>query len=194
MARLTVPATGECLTDAESICKFLEPFGLWYERWNQDGNRISDEASATEVLTAYDNEINILKIKGAYQTADVIDVTPETKGLDEMLARFSKEHTHSEDEVRFCVKGKGIFHINPETANVFAIEMEAGDLINVPAGTRHWFNLCQDKTIRVIRLFQDTTGWTPHYIEQRVDQQFDPLCFSQLNSPAVAKQKSVVQP
>ena len=46
-------------------------------------------------------------------TADVINVTPETPGLDAMLEKFSKEHTHTEDEVRFTVKGGGIFHIHP---------------------------------------------------------------------------------
>ena len=33
----------------------------------------------------------------------------------------AKEHTHSEDEVRFTVKGGGVFHIHPQSGPVFAI-------------------------------------------------------------------------
>ena len=94
-----------------------------------------------------------------------------------MLAKFNREHWHDEDEVRFIVKGHGLFHIAPVDGDVVAIEMEAGDLIRVPRGTRHWFNLCGDRTVRAIRLFQDVSGWTPHYTESGVDAGYQPLCF-----------------
>ncbi|MDQ3181150.1 MAG: cupin domain-containing protein, partial [Acidobacteriota bacterium] len=94
-----------------------------------------------------------------------------------MLNKFNKEHWHDEDEVRFIVKGHGLFHIAPTDAEVIAIEMEAGDLIRVPRGTRHWFNLCGDKTVRAIRLFQDISGWTPFYTESGTDANYQPLCF-----------------
>jgi len=113
-------------------------------------------------------------------TADVIDVRPETPNLDAMLAKFSKEHTHSEDEVRFILQGRGVFHIHAPAADgtdtVFAIEVGAGDLISVPVDTCHWFDLCDDRRIRAIRLFQDMSGWTPHYVEGGVHAAYAPLC------------------
>jgi 1,2-dihydroxy-3-keto-5-methylthiopentene dioxygenase len=93
-----------------------------------------------------------------------------------MLAKFDKEHYHTEDEVRFTVKGSGLFHINPDQGPVFSITVQAGDLISVPNGTRHWFNLCGDKTIRCIRLFEDISGWTPHYREEKSHEGYAPLC------------------
>jgi 1,2-dihydroxy-3-keto-5-methylthiopentene dioxygenase len=60
---------------------------------------------------------------------------------------------------------------------VLSIEVEAGDMIRVPRGTRHWFNLCSDRRIRAIRWFQDKTGWTPHYTQSGIDSNFEPLCF-----------------
>ena len=60
---------------------------------------------------------------------------------------------------------------------MFAIEVEAGDLIRVPRGTHHWFDLCGDRRIRAIRLFQDASGWTPHYTQSGVDRGFQPVCF-----------------
>ena len=59
---------------------------------------------------------------------------------------------------------------------MFAIQVESGDLINVPAGTQHWFDLCNDRNIRCIRLFQDQSGWTPHYVEGGVHEGYSPVC------------------
>jgi 1,2-dihydroxy-3-keto-5-methylthiopentene dioxygenase len=109
-------------------------------------------------------------------TADVVDVYPDTPNLEVMLAKFSKEHTHTEDEVRFILQGRGVFHVNPIDRPVFAIEVWAGDLISVPLGTRHWFDLCGDRRIRAVRLFQDMSGWTPHYLEDGVHAGYEPIC------------------
>ena len=70
-----------------------------------------------------------------------------------------------------------MFHIHPAEGPVLAIEVEAGDLIRVPKGTHHWFDLCGDRRIRAIRLFQDPSGWTPHYTQSGVDRRFQPVCF-----------------
>jgi 1,2-dihydroxy-3-keto-5-methylthiopentene dioxygenase len=45
--------------------------------------------------------------------ADVIDVSPETPNLEVMLAKFNREHWHDEDEVRFIIRGAGLFHPHP---------------------------------------------------------------------------------
>ncbi|MEN0111372.1 MAG: cupin domain-containing protein, partial [Planctomycetota bacterium] len=109
---------------------------------------------------------------------DVINVSPDTPNLDAMLAKFDKEHTHSEDEVRFTVRGHGVFWIHPANGDpVFAIEVGPGDLINVPEGTKHWFHLCDDRTIRCIRLFQDTSGWTPEYTGDGAHADHPPVCW-----------------
>ena len=63
--------------------------------------------------------------------------------------------------MRFILKGRGLFHIHPDHGPVFAIQVEAGDLINVPLGTKHWFDLCADRTIRAIRLFQTRPAGRP---------------------------------
>ncbi len=75
-------------------------------------------------------------------------------------------------------RGRGLFHIHPrdEAGPVIAIEVEGGDLIRVPRGTWHWFDLCGDRDIRAIRLFQDKAGWTPHYTNSGTDKGYQPLC------------------
>jgi 1,2-dihydroxy-3-keto-5-methylthiopentene dioxygenase len=176
MATVTIPSENRRIDDAGEIRKFLAPYGIWYDRWPVE-ERVDPDASSDEILAAYAPQLDRLMKEGGYVTADVINVTPEVPGLQEMLDRFNKEHTHTEDEVRFIVKGRGVFYIHGKDSRVFAIEVEGGDLINVPKGTRHWFDLCADRTIRAIRLFQDKSGWTPHYIESGVHAGYTPLCW-----------------
>jgi 1,2-dihydroxy-3-keto-5-methylthiopentene dioxygenase len=175
MARVNIPSENRDINDPHEIRAFLKQYGVVFEQWDVDG-RIGPAATNEEILTAYAPEIEKLKAEYGFVTADVINVTPETPGLDAMLAKFDKEHLHIEDEVRFTVRGSGVFHINPLIAPVFSVTVESGDLISVPNGTRHWFNLCSDKTIRCIRLFEDVSGWAPQYMDQPVHEDYAPLC------------------
>jgi len=174
MAVLRFPPNDRVIEDEAEIRVSLAALGIDYERW--DLSRVGADASADAVLNAYAVEIERMKQRGGYVTADVIDVYPETPGLDAMLARFDKEHTHSEDEVRFILAGRGIFflHLGDE---VVSVEVGPGDMLRVPCGTTHWFTLCEDRRIRTIRWFQDTTGWTPNYTGTGVDADYQPLCF-----------------
>jgi 1,2-dihydroxy-3-keto-5-methylthiopentene dioxygenase len=176
MAIVKIPAENVTVRGDADVAAFLGVHGIEYERWTPE-HPVPTEASADELLAAYAREIDKLKARGGYVTADVIDVKPDTPNLDMMLAKFSREHFHDEDEVRFIIEGRGLFHIHPRTGPVFAIEVEAGDLIRVPRGTHHWFDLCAERRIRAIRLFQDVSGWTPHYTDSGVDKGFQPLCF-----------------
>ena len=176
MAVVTVPEERRTIKDEAALASFLGQYGITYERW-QSSRDVPAGASAQAVLDAYKDKVDDLKAKGGYTAADVIDVTSATPNLDVMLAKFSREHWHDEDEVRFIVEGRGLFHVHPRGGGVFALEVEAGDLIRVPRGTHHWFDLCAERRIRAIRLFQDTSGWTPHYTESGVDREFQPVCF-----------------
>ena len=175
MAIVTIPEKSKTLDDHDSVSDYLRSMGIDYERWNSS-RPVADDAPPEEILAAYSPEIDALKAKGGYVTADVIDVNPQTPGLEAMLAKFNREHWHDEDEVRFIIRGRGVFHIHPPDKPVVAIEVEAGDLIRVPRGTWHWFNLCETREIRAIRLFQDPAGWTPNYTESGVDAGYEPVC------------------
>ena len=175
MAVLRFPDTNEMIEREPDIRAALASLGIDYECWSLD--RVPPDSSAEAVLTAYADEITEMKRRGGYVTADVIDVNADTPGLDAILSKFNIEHTHDEDEVRYIVAGRGLFHIHPQHGSVVAIEVEAGDLIRVPRGTRHWFDLCGDRRIRAIRLFQDKSGWTPQYTSSGVDRNYEPVCW-----------------
>ncbi len=182
MALVRIPDQDKSLTDREAITSYLQTCGIDYEKWIP-AHPVAINAPAHEILQAYSTEIERLNARGGYVAADVIDVGPETPGLDEMLVKFSREHWHDEDEVRFIIAGHGLFHINPQNKPVFAIEVEAGDLIRVPRNTWHWFNLCADRRIRAIRLFQDVAGWVANYTNSGTNRNFLPVCFGLAHFP-----------
>ncbi len=184
MAIVTIPDENRTLTDSDEITRYLAAIGITYERWERQ-HPLPSGTPAEEILAAYAAEIESLKARGGYVTADVIDVNSATPGLDAMLAKFNREHWHDEDEVRFIIHGHGLFHIRPRDGAVIGIEVVAGDLISVPRGTWHWFNLCDDREIRAIRLFQDPAGWAPNYTETGVDEHYQPLCFGYTHIPQI---------
>jgi 1,2-dihydroxy-3-keto-5-methylthiopentene dioxygenase len=175
MAILRIPDEGRTIEDAALVRAYLAKIGIDHERW-EPSRPVGAGATAEEVLAAYSSEIDALKANGGYVTADVIDVTPEVPNLDAMLQRFASEHWHDEDEVRFILDGRGLFHVRPANGPVVAIEVGPGDLIRVPRGTWHWFDLCAERRIRAIRLFQDAAGWTPHYTGSGTERGYAALC------------------
>jgi 1,2-dihydroxy-3-keto-5-methylthiopentene dioxygenase len=183
MAVVRFPDEGRTVTGEAAVREALGRVGIDYERW-QPSHPVPADAPAEAVLAAYAAEIDRLKAAGGYVTADVIDVSPQTPNLDAMLAKFRKEHWHDEDEVRFILRGRGVFHIHPKDAPVMAIEVGPGDLIRVPRGTHHWFDLCSERDIRAIRLFQDVSGWTPRYTDTGVDARYEPVCLGPSYIPA----------
>ena len=165
MAELRVRGSDEVVREEEAIRRFVEGHGLQFERWElgrlDEAPQDIDEQA--HILGTFAAEIDRLKAWGGYQSADVIAIHPQTPKLDELLAKFDKEHTHSEDEVRFVVDGRGIFTIHGKDGAVFDVEVHPGDLLVVPEGTKHWFTLCEDRRIKCIRLFTSKEGWVASY-------------------------------
>src|SRR6185503_20123886 len=124
MAIVTITSENRTLQDQEDITSFLASLGIDYARWDSS-RKIAPGAPAEEILAAYSEEIEALKARGGYVTADIIDVNPLTPGLEAMLAKFNREHWHDEDEVRFIIHGRGVFHIHSRENSVVSIEVEA---------------------------------------------------------------------
>src|SRR5690349_23408376 len=104
MAIVTIADENKTFHDEQEITSLLASHGIDYERWRPE-HPVPDNAPADEILRVYASEIEELKQRGGYVTADVIDVDPNTTGLEAMLAKFSREHWHDEDEVRFIIAG-----------------------------------------------------------------------------------------
>lgn len=71
------------------------------------------------------------------------------------------------------LKAKAIwFHKEDREDEVSALLCEQGDLISVPADTKHWFDSGNPPKVRAIRLFTDQTGWIPRYTSSGIDQRY----------------------
>lgn len=182
MARVDVASERRTIEGDAAVTAFLAAAGIEHERWSVE----RPGASGGDVLAAFAAEVAAWSARGGYRAADVVDVRPGTPGLDAMLARFAREHWHDEDEIRFVVEGRGVFHVRPADGPVFAIEVGPGDLVRVPRGTRHWFDLCAERRIRAIRLFQDPAGWTPHYTDSGAERAHVPVCLGPSDLPVRA--------
>ncbi|PWU30349.1 acireductone dioxygenase apoprotein [Pseudomonas delhiensis] len=149
------------LTHAEDIAATLAELGVRFERW-QASAPIAPGASPDEVLAAYAAEIQRLKDEQGYVTVDVVSLNADHPQKDELRAKFLDEHRHGEDEVRFFVAGRGLFTLHVED-HVYAVLCEKNDLISVPAGTRHWFDMGERPHFVAIRLFNNPEGWVAKF-------------------------------
>ena len=173
MATLRIPDKNVTLRDPLAVRQFLDVRGIVHERWSAD-RELPSNATNEHVLAAFDYLLKPLMDKGDYQTADVVSVDRNTPNLSGIREKFLREHTHSEDEVRIFVEGQGYFWFHKEGPDdeVFALLCERGDLISVPANTKHWFDLGEPPKVRAIRLFTDQAGWVPHYTNSGIDQRY----------------------
>ncbi|HEY8130508.1 MAG TPA: cupin domain-containing protein [Thermoanaerobaculia bacterium] len=119
-------------------------------------------------LAASESEIARIKRDRGYVDQDEVSLSKETPNLDAICAKFDKEHYHTLDEVRFVVDGEGIFDVRDPNDQWVRIEVDAGDLIIIPANKYHRFYLTAAKNIRCVRLFLNNEGWTPLYREAEV--------------------------
>ena len=147
------------ITNFEEAKKFLKKYGLYAEFWEPE----SEDINISNPLLKYKNQIEKLKKRFGYATADYCSLDKTNPNLDKMLEPFTKEHHHTDDEVRFTVQGEGIFGVNPLIDPSFDIYVEPGDLLVVPANTRHWFKLTEEKNICCIRIFKENPKWEAIY-------------------------------
>ncbi|HZO94153.1 MAG TPA: cupin domain-containing protein [Candidatus Baltobacteraceae bacterium] len=157
-------------TDRDEIARILNANGVVFERWEASVPLAAD-AGADDVLAAYASDIERLKKQYGYTTVDVIRVTPQTPNIPAMREKFLSEHTHSEDEVRFFVEGSGAFYLRIG-GKVHQMICTRGDLLSVPAGTTHWFDMGPAPEFAAIRLFIDPSGWVAQFTGDDIASRF----------------------
>ncbi len=173
MAFLTIPEKKTVLKAPDAIKDFLNKRGVIFEQW-EASVPFNDDADTDTILNAYAHKLKPYMNANGYQTADVINVTPNTPNLEMLRNKFLTEHIHTEDEVRFFVDGEGMFWFNlGGEEDVFCVTCEAGDLISVPANTKHWFDLGPKNFVKAIRVFIDQSGWVPHYTNSGIDAHYN---------------------
>jgi 1,2-dihydroxy-3-keto-5-methylthiopentene dioxygenase len=152
------------------IAENLQRIGVVFSRWHA-AHPIAEGAAPEAVLAAYKDDIAKLMHSGGYQAVDVVSMFPEHPQKQAMRQKFLAEHTHAEDEIRFFVAGSGLFTIHAQ-AQVFEVLCEAGDLIHLPAGTQHWFDMGDAPFFVAIRIFNNPEGWVARFTGSDIASRF----------------------
>lgn len=172
MAILSILESNIQLTNPEDIRKYMNDRNVFFDQWICDVI-FEDSATTEEILKAYESDLIPFMKKGGYVTADVISINKLTENYSAIRAKFLAEHTHSEDEIRFFVDGQGIFWFHLEGEPIFNLLCEKGDLISVPAGTKHWFDAGENNPfVKAIRIFIDISGWVPEYTGSKIEDKY----------------------
>jgi len=176
MSRLTIfadtaPGTPILsLSDADAIAAELKPLGVRFERW-ESPVQLSPDDSAEVILAAYRPYLDGLMGETGAGSADVVKLTPDHPQAAALREKFLNEHTHSEDEVRFFVHGAGNFILHLD-GKIYDARCEQGDLISVPAGTKHWFDAGDKPFFTALRVFTDTSGWVANFTGDAISERF----------------------
>jgi len=159
--------------DPAQITEELAERGIGFERWPAQ-EALPAGADADAVLAVYADAIARVQQRGDYPTVDAIRMTPNHPDRAALRNKFLSEHTHSEDEVRFFVEGRGLFclHIGAE---VLQILCEKDDWISVPAGTKHWFDMGSEPQFCAIRFFNNPQGWVAEFTGDGIAERFPRL-------------------
>ncbi len=156
--------------DVDVVTRELGAAGIRLERWQADRD-LADDADNDTIIAAYRAEIDRLVEERGSQTYDVVSMNPEHPDKDALREKFLAEHTHSEDEVRFFVRGHGLFIIHAN-GKVYSMLCEKDDLISVPADTRHWFDMGPNPMFTAIRLFNNPDGWVANFTGEDIASRF----------------------
>lgn len=156
--------------DGAEIAAALHEIDVRFERWETQAP-LPDGANDDDVMAAYAKDIERLKAQNGYQSVDVIRLSSDHPQKAALREKFLSEHTHSEDEVRFFVEGSGIFYLRVD-GKVYMTLCTRGDLISVPTGVKHWFDMSQNPHLTCIRLFTSKEGWVADYTGDKIADDF----------------------
>jgi 1,2-dihydroxy-3-keto-5-methylthiopentene dioxygenase len=156
--------------DGALITSELAARGLRFQRW-QASIVLPPGADQQEILSAYAADVARVQQGGAYPTVDAVRLEPTHPDRAALRQTFLAEHTHSEDEVRFFVEGRGLFclHIGEE---VLQLVCEQNDWIAVPAGTKHWFDMGPEPHFCALRFFNNSEGWVASFTGDPIAERY----------------------
>ena len=155
--------------DGAVIAAELQKIGVTFERW-QATAPVAPGASRGSVRRLPRGHRPPVAERG-FKSVDVASIAPDNPNRAELRKKFLDEHFHKEDEVRFFVAGSGLFtlHVGDK---VYEIECVKDDLIAVPDGTTHWFDMGEEPSFVAIRFFTEPDGWVGHFTGTDIAQKF----------------------
>jgi 1,2-dihydroxy-3-keto-5-methylthiopentene dioxygenase len=164
--------------DRAQITEALAECSVRLRDWPMHGPA---EPGTTEeqILIRYRREVDVLCAEEGLRLVDVVRLHPEdTPEWKDRAAKareaFLEEHRHGENEIRFFAQGTGCFYLHVH-GKVYAVVCEAGDLLSVPAGTAHWFDMGPRPDFCAVRFFEREDGWVGDFTGDPIARNFPRL-------------------
>jgi 1,2-dihydroxy-3-keto-5-methylthiopentene dioxygenase len=156
--------------DHAEMARELQKVGVAFEQW-EAAHPVRPGDPPEAIMAAYRADIDRLVGERGFRTVDVVSIAPDNPNRAEMRKKFLDEHFHKEDEVRFFVAGSGLFTLHIDD-KVYELLCEAGDLVAVPDGMTHWFDMGPEPSFIAIRFFTEPEGWVGHFTGTDIAQRF----------------------
>lgn len=157
-------------TDSAEIATKLAAIQVDFEQWSAN-KPVAAGDTPEAVMDAYRADIDRLVQSRGFKSIDVVSIAPDHPDRDAMRAKFLDEHAHKEDEVRFFVDGSGQFVLHVDD-KVYEVVCCKGDLISVPDGVTHWFDMGPAPRFVAIRFFTAPDGWVGHFTGTDIARRF----------------------
>jgi 1,2-dihydroxy-3-keto-5-methylthiopentene dioxygenase len=172
------PATTVVATDDRAVIGAeLKEVGVRLDQWEVVA--LGADPTPDAVLAAYATDIARVSEAEGYTHVDAVALAPRDEPgwaatAEQARQRFLAEHTHVDDEDRFFARGQGIFYLHL-AERVHAVLCEAGDVLSVPAGTTHWFDMGTRPDFIAVRFFHDEKGWEGDFTGDPIAGRFPDL-------------------
>lgn len=166
---VTTPDTpNKVLTHADDIAAALAEHGVRFERWQP--SPIEKGASDAAMIAAYRTQVDAL----GYAHVDVLSITSEHPQNAELRAQYLDERRNKQDEALFFIAGQGLFNVHVGDY-VYAVRCEKNDLLIIPAGVAHWFDMGENPHVVALRLSSGQKGAAPEFTRDAIARRFPGL-------------------
>ncbi|XP_013416984.1 1,2-dihydroxy-3-keto-5-methylthiopentene dioxygenase-like [Lingula anatina] len=105
-----------------------------------------------------------IKQERGYTWEDDIEISKGTlPDFEEKTKAFATEHMHPDEEVRLVLDGTGFFDVRDREDRWIRLQFQKGDMIALPPGMYHRFNLGSDEGyLKLHRIYSTVPQWTAH--------------------------------
>jgi 1,2-dihydroxy-3-keto-5-methylthiopentene dioxygenase len=112
-----------------------------------------------QLLAVLDERLRRSNLIDPLISRDLLNLNAAVASTDAHLHRFSGFHTHAHDEGRYIVAGACLFGFALPSGDQVRLTLHPRDLLRIPAGTEHWFQLTPLRTLKAVRLFSHVDDW-----------------------------------
>ena len=109
-----------------------------------------------------DEQLDKICTERGYQNRDQIRCGIKIcDNYEELIKKFSQEHLHEDEEIRYILNGSGYFDVRDFEDHWVRIQVKKGDLLILPEGIYHRFIPDNSNFIHAMRLFKQLPKWIP---------------------------------